>query len=78
MDCLHNNHQNKHPLPYWEYPNNYHNEKFRGISHYGNCLGIPNMGGDVYFDDCYEGNPLVNALCAGILKHEEIQRGAAT
>lgn len=49
-----------------------------GISHYGNCLGIPNMGGDVYFDDCYEGNPLVNALCAGILRHEEIQRGAAT
>ncbi len=49
-----------------------------GISHYGNCLGIPNMGGDVYFDDCYEGNPLVNALCAGILKHEDIQRGAAT
>jgi phosphoribosylformylglycinamidine synthase II len=49
-----------------------------GISHYGNCLGIPNMGGDVYFDDCYEGNPLVNALCAGILKHEDIQKGAAT
>ena len=49
-----------------------------GISHYGNCLGIPNMGGDVYFDDCYEGNPLVNALCAGILRHEDIQRGAAT
>ena len=36
------------------------------------------MGGDVYFDDCYEGNPLVNALCAGILRHEEIQKGAAT
>jgi len=49
-----------------------------GISHYGNCLGIPNMGGDVYFDDCYEGNPLVNALCAGILRHEETQKGAAT
>ena len=49
-----------------------------GISHYGNCLGIPNMGGDVYFDDCYEGNPLVNALCAGILRHDEIQKGAAT
>ena len=49
-----------------------------GISHYGNCLGIPNIGGDVYFDDCYEGNPLVNALCAGILRHEDIQRGAAT
>ena len=49
-----------------------------GISHYGNCLGIPNMGGDVYFDECYEGNPLVNALCAGVLKHEDIQKGAAT
>ena len=49
-----------------------------GISNYGNCLGIPNMGGDVYFDDCYEGNPLVNALCAGILRHEDIHRGAAT
>ena len=49
-----------------------------GISHYGNCLGIPNMGGDVYFDPCYEGNPLVNALCAGVLRHEEIQKGAAT
>ena len=49
-----------------------------GISHYGNCLGIPNMGGDIYFDQCYEGNPLVNALCAGILRHEDIQKGAAT
>jgi len=49
-----------------------------GISHYGNCLGIPNMGGDVYFDECYDGNPLVNALCAGILRHEDIQKGAAT
>ena len=49
-----------------------------GISHYGNCLGIPNMGGDIYFDNCYEGNPLVNALCAGILRHEDIQKGAAT
>jgi len=48
-----------------------------GISHYGNCLGIPNLGGDVYFDDSYEGNPLVNALCAGILRHDEIKRGAA-
>jgi len=48
-----------------------------GISHYGNCLGIPNLGGDVYFDESYEGNPLVNALCAGILRHEEIKRGAA-
>jgi phosphoribosylformylglycinamidine synthase subunit PurL len=48
-----------------------------GISNYGNCLGIPNLGGDVYFDESYEGNPLVNALCAGILRHDEIKRGAA-
>ncbi len=49
-----------------------------GISHYGNCIGIPNVGGDVYFDECYEGNPLVNALCLGILRHDQIKRGAAT
>ncbi|WP_309396218.1 phosphoribosylformylglycinamidine synthase subunit PurL [Cerasicoccus maritimus] len=49
-----------------------------GISHYGNCVGIPNIGGDVYFDDCYEGNPLVNALCLGVLKHDQIKRGAAS
>jgi phosphoribosylformylglycinamidine synthase subunit PurL len=48
-----------------------------GISHYGNCLGIPNVGGDIYFDACYEGNPLVNALCLGVLKHDQIKRGAA-
>lgn len=49
-----------------------------GISHYGNCIGIPNVGGDIYFDPSYEGNPLVNALCLGVLKHEEIKRGAAS
>ncbi|MEM9226560.1 MAG: phosphoribosylformylglycinamidine synthase subunit PurL [Verrucomicrobiota bacterium] len=49
-----------------------------GISHYGNCIGIPNVGGDIYFDECYEGNPLVNALCLGILRHDQIKRGAAT
>ena len=49
-----------------------------GISHYGNCMGIPTVGGDVAFDASYEGNPLVNALCLGILRHEDIQRGAAS
>lgn len=49
----------------------------QGIAHYGNCIGIPNVGGDIYFDSCYEGNPLVNALCLGIVKHKEIKRGAA-
>ena len=49
-----------------------------GISHYGNCMGIPNVGGDIYFDSCYEGNPLVNAQCMGVLRHDQIKRGAAT
>lgn len=48
-----------------------------GISHYGNCMGIPNVGGDTYFDSCYDGNPLVNALALGVLRHDEIKRGAA-
>lgn len=48
-----------------------------GIAHYGNCIGIPTIGGEVYFDDSYEGNPLVNVFCLGVLKHEEIARGAA-
>ncbi len=49
-----------------------------GIAHYGNCIGIPTIGGEVYFDESYNGNPLVNALCAGILRHEQIKRGKAS
>jgi len=49
-----------------------------GIAHYGNCVGVPNVGGDVYFDRSYEGNPLVNALCLGTLRHGQIRRGKAT
>jgi len=49
-----------------------------GIAHYGNCIGIPNIGGDVTFDPCYEGNPLINAQCLGILRHDQIKRGAAS
>jgi phosphoribosylformylglycinamidine synthase len=48
-----------------------------GISHYGNCIGIPTIGGEVYFDECYNGNPLVNVFCLGVLRHEQIARGAA-
>jgi phosphoribosylformylglycinamidine synthase II len=44
-----------------------------GISFYGNCLGLPNIGGELDFDDCYAGNPLVNALCVGIMRHDELQ-----
>jgi phosphoribosylformylglycinamidine synthase subunit PurL len=48
-----------------------------GIAHYGNCFGIPTVAGEVYFDESYEGNPLVNAFCLGVLRHEQIVRGAA-
>lgn len=43
-------------------------EVIRGISHYGNCLGIPTVGGEIYFDDSYETNPLVNVMSVGIVK----------
>ena len=48
-----------------------------GIAHYGNCIGIPTIGGEVYFDQSYDGNPLVNVFNLGILRHEQIARGAA-
>jgi len=48
-----------------------------GIAHYGNCFGIPTVAGEVYFDRCYDGNPLVNAFCLGVLRHDQIARGAA-
>jgi len=49
-----------------------------GIAHYGNCIGVPTVGGEIYFDASYDGNPLVNVFCLGTLKTNEIQRGAAT
>ncbi len=48
-----------------------------GIAHYGNCIGIPTIGGEIYFDESYEGNPLVNVFCLGVLRSEEIARGGA-
>ena len=48
-----------------------------GIAHYGNCIGVPTVGGEVYFDECYNGNPLVNALSLGVLRHDQIKRGKA-
>lgn len=48
-----------------------------GIAHYGNCVGIPNVAGDVYFDPSYEGNPLVNACCVGIVRSDRIRRARA-
>lgn len=48
-----------------------------GIAGYGNCIGIPTVGGEVVFDDSYDGNPLVNAMCVGLIDHDKIQRGVA-
>jgi phosphoribosylformylglycinamidine synthase subunit PurL len=48
-----------------------------GIAHYGNCIGVPTIGGEVAFDESYNGNPLVNVFCLGVLRHEQIARGAA-
>jgi phosphoribosylformylglycinamidine synthase subunit PurL len=49
-----------------------------GISFYGNCLGLPNIGGELAFDPCYIGNPLVNALCVGLMKHDDLMSAVAT
>jgi phosphoribosylformylglycinamidine synthase II len=49
-----------------------------GISFYGNCLGLPNIGGELAFDPCYTGNPLVNALCVGLMKHDDLKSAVAT
>ncbi|GGN55829.1 phosphoribosylformylglycinamidine synthase subunit PurL [Streptomyces kronopolitis] len=49
-----------------------------GIGGYGNCLGLPNIGGEVVFDPCYQGNPLVNAGCIGVMKHEDIHLAKAS
>lgn len=48
-----------------------------GIAGYGNCIGIPTVGGEVQFDAAYEGNPLVNAMCVGLINHEDIKKGQA-
>ncbi|RLV56147.1 phosphoribosylformylglycinamidine synthase subunit PurL [Aeromicrobium phragmitis] len=49
-----------------------------GVGGYGNCLGLPNIGGEVVFDETYIGNPLVNALCVGVLRHEDLHLAHAS
>jgi len=49
-----------------------------GIGGYGNCMGIPTVGGEVYFDECYSGNPLVNAMCIGIIEKGKLVKGIAS
>jgi phosphoribosylformylglycinamidine synthase len=48
-----------------------------GVGGYGNCLGLPNIGGELYFDESYAGNPLVNALCVGVMRHDAIKLASA-
>ncbi|MDQ0201635.1 phosphoribosylformylglycinamidine synthase subunit PurL [Neobacillus ginsengisoli] len=52
-------------------------EVVAGIAGYGNCIGIPTVGGEIQFDPCYEGNPLVNAMCVGLIDHKDIKKGQA-
>ncbi len=49
-----------------------------GIAHYGNCFGVPTVGGETIFDPCYNGNPLVNVFALGVCRHNEIFRGIAS
>jgi phosphoribosylformylglycinamidine synthase len=49
-----------------------------GISHYGNCFGVPTIGGECVFEECYDGNPLVNVFALGVFRHDEIFYGKAT
>ena len=50
----------------------------KGIGDYGNCMGVPTVGGEVVFDPSYEGNPLVNAMCVGVMREEELIRAVAS
>ncbi|PLR76130.1 phosphoribosylformylglycinamidine synthase subunit PurL [Bacillus sp. V3-13] len=52
-------------------------EVVAGIAGYGNCIGIPTVGGEVQFDSSYDGNPLVNAMCVGLIDHKDIKKGQA-
>ncbi|OCA88590.1 phosphoribosylformylglycinamidine synthase II [Bacillus sp. FJAT-27225] len=53
-------------------------EVVSGIAGYGNCIGIPTVGGEIQFDASYEGNPLVNAMCVGLIDHKDIKKGLAS
>ncbi len=48
-----------------------------GVGGYGNCMGIPTVGGEVYFEECYAGNPLVNAMCVGLVRADRLRRARA-
>lgn len=50
----------------------------RGIAHYGNCFGVPTVGGEVLFEDAYQGNPLINAMAVGLVKHDRVMKAVAS
>ena len=52
-------------------------EVVRGSAEYARAIGVPTVGGEIQFDECYETNPLVNVMCVGLLKHEDVRRGLA-
>lgn len=52
-------------------------EAAKGMAHYGNIFGVPSVGGEIYFEDCYKGNPLINAMAAGVVEHDKIARSTA-
>lgn len=54
------------------------NEVVAGIGGYGNCIGLPTIGGEISFEDCYEHNPLVNAMCIGLLNSTDFKHGTAS
>ncbi|WP_368791101.1 phosphoribosylformylglycinamidine synthase subunit PurL [Companilactobacillus farciminis] len=54
------------------------NEVVAGIGGYGNCIGLPTIGGEISFEDCYEHNPLVNAMCIGLLNSTDFKHGKAS
>ncbi|WP_338214121.1 phosphoribosylformylglycinamidine synthase subunit PurL [Companilactobacillus muriivasis] len=54
------------------------NEVVAGIGGYGNCIGLPTVGGEIAFEDCYEHNPLVNAMCVGLLNNTDFKHGTAS
>ena len=59
-------------------PDDHFSRAVGGIGHYGNCVGVPNVGGEVVFDDAYASNCLVNAMCVGLLPAERLTRAKAT
>ncbi|WP_338202737.1 phosphoribosylformylglycinamidine synthase subunit PurL [Candidatus Nephthysia bennettiae] len=48
-----------------------------GVGGYGNCMGVPTVGGEIYFEDCYAGNPLVNAMCVGLVRADQLVHARA-